>query len=104
MRIPAFQLRALGKVCLPNEECQLCYGAAAGCFVLGTLGWIANHLSPGVTLLQGLLVVGTFYFCLGVFRTTKALLSGCWPAPSSPEACSIRPLQEDRDRESRTAA
>jgi len=51
-----------------NDACKLCFGAAAGCFVVGAAGWIVNFLEPGITLLHGLLVVAVFYFTLGVSK------------------------------------
>ena len=49
-----------------NDESKLCFGAAAGCFVLGAFGWLVNLVQPETTLLQGLLVVAVFYGFVGV--------------------------------------
>jgi hypothetical protein len=51
-----------------SDASKLCFGAAAGCFVVGAAGWIVNFLEPGITLLHGLLVVAVFYFALGVSK------------------------------------
>ena len=58
-----------------NDECKLCFGAAAGCFVIGIIGWLINLALPETTLLHGLLVVAGFYCVLGVaniFKTATA--------------------------------
>lgn len=49
-----------------NDASRLCFGAAISCFVVGTMGWIANYFVEGTTMLHGLLVVAVFYFLLGV--------------------------------------
>ena len=54
-----------------NEESKLCFGAAAGCFVVGAFGWLVNLVQPQTTLLQGLLVVAGFYGFLGVVSLFK---------------------------------
>lgn len=51
-----------------NDESKLCFGAAIGCFLVGTGGWLVNLAMPESTLLQGLLVVAAFYAALGVVK------------------------------------
>lgn len=48
-----------------NDESKLCFGAAAGCFVVGAGGWLVNLALPESTLLHGLLVVAAFYSVVG---------------------------------------
>lgn len=48
-----------------NAESKLCFGAAAGCFVIGAGGWLINLARPGSTKLHGLLVVAAFYAVVG---------------------------------------
>lgn len=54
-----------------NDESKLCFGAAAGCFVIGAVGWLVNLVQPETTLLHGLLVVAGFYGFLGVVSLFK---------------------------------
>ncbi len=56
-----------------NDESKLCFGAAAGCFVIGIIGWLINLALPETTLLHGLLVVAGFYCVLGVVNIFKAV-------------------------------
>jgi len=51
-----------------NDASKLCFGAAAGCLVVGAVGWIVNSLEPGTTMLHGLFTVAVFYFALGVIK------------------------------------
>ena len=55
-----------------NDDTTLCFGAAAGCFVVGALGWLVNWVQPDTTLLHGLLVVAGFYCFLGVVSLLKS--------------------------------
>jgi len=51
-----------------NDASKLCFGAAAGCFIVGMFGWIVNFFAAETTMLHGLLVVAAFYFALGVIK------------------------------------
>lgn len=55
-----------------SDESKLSFGAAAGCFVIGAVGWLVNLARPETTLLHGLLVVAGFYCFLGVVNLYKA--------------------------------
>ena len=59
-----------------GNESELCFGAAAGCFIVGAVGWLVNLVQPDTTLLHGLLVVAGFYGFLGVVSLFKR------PAPT----------------------
>lgn len=49
-----------------NDESKLCFWAAMGCLVVGTIGWLVNYIAPGSTMLGALLLVGCFYLFLGL--------------------------------------
>jgi len=51
-----------------NDASKLCFGAAAGCFIVGMFGWTVNFFAAETTMLHGLLVVAAFYFGLGVIK------------------------------------
>lgn len=54
-----------------STESKLCFGAAGGCLVLGLVGYGINALSTTETTLSAFLVIGAFYFMLGVISLFK---------------------------------
>lgn len=58
-----------------DDESRLCFGAAAGCFLVGSLGWLINLVRPDTTLLDGLLVIAAFYCFLGFVQLVKPTAS-----------------------------
>ncbi|MCA9124171.1 MAG: hypothetical protein H6822_02295 [Planctomycetaceae bacterium] len=54
-----------------NDESKLCFGAAVGCFVIGTTAWLVNLVAPQTTTLHGLLVVAVFYAATGTISLFK---------------------------------
>ena len=45
-----------------DNECKLSFATAAGCAAMGACGILVNYVSPGSTRLDGLVVVGAFYW------------------------------------------
>jgi hypothetical protein len=54
-----------------TSESKLCFGAAVGCFVLGSVGYAINALTATHTTLSAFLVVSAFYLVLGVVSLFK---------------------------------
>ncbi len=55
-----------------SAESQMCFGAAAGCFVLGVIGYTINALTTLETTLSAFLVISAFYLMLGVISLFKS--------------------------------
>jgi hypothetical protein len=64
----ASSIAGLGEL---STEAKLCFGAAGGCFVLGLIGYAINALSTTETTMSAFLVIGAFYFMLGVISLFK---------------------------------
>lgn len=61
------------KHCTPSDrladtitDCQVSLAVAAGCSAIGFGGLVANAISPGTTIVDGLLFVGFFYAALAL--------------------------------------
>jgi hypothetical protein len=54
-----------------NDESKLCFGSAAAFFAVGLAGWLINLATPGQTTLHAVVVIGYFYFILGVIALFK---------------------------------
>lgn len=67
-----FQARGASKTAKFSSETGLCFAAAAGCFVLGVIGYAINALSATETTLSAFLVISAFYAMLGVISLFKA--------------------------------
>lgn len=55
-----------------SAETQMCFGAAAGCLVLGLIGYAVNSLTASETTLSAFLVISAFYLMLGVISLFKS--------------------------------
>ncbi|MBI1310339.1 hypothetical protein GC176_03450 [bacterium] len=53
-------------------EQLLCFAAAAGCTVVGGIGWLINELTSIATSLEALLIIGDFYLLNGVIAWWRA--------------------------------
>jgi hypothetical protein len=51
-----------------NDSSPLCFFTSLILFAFGTVGGITNYLAPGTTQLNSLLLVGVFYFVLGLLE------------------------------------
>lgn len=67
-----------------NDESKLCLGAAVGCFLVGTVGWLVNLVAPETTTLHGLLVVAVFYSAIGFLSLFKKPTAETQSLPASP--------------------
>jgi|CXWL01.1.fsa_nt_gi hypothetical protein len=61
-------------------ESKLAFRGAAGCLVLGVLGWIFDHFSGFETHLPALMVVGGLYLIMGLGHWQDALRAGANPS------------------------
>jgi hypothetical protein len=55
-----------------SSECQLCFGTAAGCFVIGAIGYAVNALTVMETTLTAFLVMSGIYLLFGVISWFKS--------------------------------
>ena len=55
-----------------SAESQMCFGAAAGCLVLGLVGYAVNALTTSETTLSAFLVISAFYLMLGIISLFKS--------------------------------
>ena len=55
-----------------SAEAKLCFGAAGGCFVIGTASYAIEALTTTETTLSAFLVISAFYLMLGVINVFKS--------------------------------
>lgn len=54
------------------RESKLCFGAAGGCLIIGSVGYGINALTTTETTLSAFLVISAFYLMLGAINLFKA--------------------------------
>lgn len=54
-----------------SGEPKLCFGAAGGCLIIGSVGYGINALTTTETTLSAFLVISAFYLMLGVINLFK---------------------------------
>jgi cobalamin synthase len=66
------QASSIARLSALSAETQMCFGAAAGCLVLGLIGYAVNSLTASETTLSAFLVISAFYLMLGVISLFKS--------------------------------